>query len=510
MNSTIYIIDIANASNYDKKDHYDGIVFFSDEWQGRKEQCENFIQSQNKVFERKIYGRKCSIKQISNIDGKLFFDKYHIQGSNHLGIVFFGLFYQNEIIGAMSLGRHHRNVSGNKIILDRFCIASGVHAVGGASKLFKRCLEWAKENKYEEIISFSDNRWTCGNIYEILGFNLEKNHKADYCYVNSNNPIKRISKQSQKKSSSKCPERLTEFEWAETRGLKKLWDKGKKRWAYQLNPDNQSYKEKLSAKCSEQNKRGDFKHSYIRGYFKSNKCQCDIYYSSSYELRCIFLLENDNKIKFYRRAETFTDSDGKGRNPDLYVEYIDGNCQIIEVKPEKRLEEELVKKQIEESIKYTTLKNYSFLIWSEKNSELSNDRAIIRWARKFIAETTGNHDWLENKKKSDRKKSKKHYLNKISLETVDVWCEHCKITHNPLKKTYLKNIERNGKYICESYGGFISGSKQKIKKENPYFLEGKKQCTKCKEIKLFEEFHKDKYKLNGFANCCKKCRSIKN
>ncbi len=244
------IIDIADTQNYEKKDWPDDVLFFSDEWQLRSHQCKNFINAHKKIHTRKIHGRKCIIKEIKPQEGKEFLKQHHIQGSNNLGIIFFGLFYQQELIGVMSLGRHNRQIINNTIVLDRFCIAYGIHVQGGASKLFARCVDWAKSNQYDQIISFSDNRLTNGHIYEVLGFQLEKNHRPDYCYVDIKNPNKRISKQSQKKSSSRCPAGMTEFQWADMRGLKKLWDKGKKRWVFLLDPTKKTWKQNLSQKCA--------------------------------------------------------------------------------------------------------------------------------------------------------------------------------------------------------------------------------------------------------------------
>jgi hypothetical protein len=506
----ITIVDIANPKNYDNKDWPEGLIFFSDEWNFRKSQCQNFINSHNKVHDRKIHGRKCVVKEILPEIGKQFIATHHIQGSNHLGVVFFGLFYSDELIGVMSLGRHSRQISNNRIVLDRFCIANGVHVQGGATKLFSRCIEWAKSRKYDEIISFSDNRITDGQVYKIMGFFLEKNHKSDYCYVDSNNPHHRLSKQSQKKSSSKCPEGMTEFDWANVRGLKKLWDKGKKRWVYHLNQNAKTWIQKLSANCAEQNRLGVFKHSHIRGYFTSEKCQSEIYYSSSYELRCLYLLENDLNVASFRRAETFIDSNNKSRNPDIYVVYTDGTVEILEVKPDKRFQKEAdVKKQIDETAKFAASKGIKFSVWSERNSGLKNDHAIIQWAKKFIAETTGNIYWLEKQKQNNKKKAKKHYDNVVAKNTVTVWCDFCKQNHQPLRLTYDKNIDRNGRYICEREGGHISGSKPKLHliKENPYANENKKQCSACKEIKSFDEFGTDKSRRDGYATRCKVCRA---
>ena len=150
--------------------------------------------------------------------------------------MFFGLFFENELCSVMSLGRHNRQLDVNKkeITLDRLCFKDGYSVIGGSSKLFKACLKWASDNGYKKIISFSDNRWSLGRVYEKMGFILEKEYGADYSYVDVNNPRKRLSKQSQKKSMTDCPENLTEHSWAIQRGLAKIYDCGKKRWVFEL------------------------------------------------------------------------------------------------------------------------------------------------------------------------------------------------------------------------------------------------------------------------------------
>ncbi|MEI6470939.1 MAG: hypothetical protein WCO72_15895, partial [Betaproteobacteria bacterium] len=165
-----------------------------------------------------------------------FFDSYHIQGSNKLGVIFFGLFSEDHLCRIMSLGRHSRQTDTSKkeITLDRLCFKDGSNIVGGASKLFSRCLGWAKSNGYKKIISFSDNRWSLGRVYEKMGFSLEKEYGADYSYVEIKNPRKRLSKQSQKKSMTNCPDELTEHTWAVQRGLARIYDCGKKRWVFDI------------------------------------------------------------------------------------------------------------------------------------------------------------------------------------------------------------------------------------------------------------------------------------
>ena len=212
------------------------ITIFEDEWKFKQTQCKSHIKSILGIHSKKIFARKCTIKEISKLDAKSFFDSYHIQGSNKLGIVFFGLFNKDNLCAVMSLGRHNRQNSNSKeeITLDRLCFKDGVQIVGGASKLFAKCSEWAKNNGYKKIISFSDNRWSSGKVYEKIGFSLEKEYSPDYSYVEVNSARKRISKQSQKKSATNCPTELTEHVWAIQRGLARIYDCGKKKWMFNL------------------------------------------------------------------------------------------------------------------------------------------------------------------------------------------------------------------------------------------------------------------------------------
>lgn len=213
------------------------ITIFEDEWKFRQDQCKSHIKSILGVSNNRVYARKCEVKEVSREESKALFEAYHIQGSNKLGVVFFGLFFEGELCAVMSLGRHNRQTDTSKkeITLDRLCFKDGFQVIGGSSKLFSKCLEWASNNGFKKIISFSDNRWSLGAVYKKMGFVLEKEYGPDYSYVEINNPRKRLSKQSQKKNITNCPIGLTEHVWAIQRGLARIYDCGKKRWIFEIN-----------------------------------------------------------------------------------------------------------------------------------------------------------------------------------------------------------------------------------------------------------------------------------
>lgn len=209
------------------------LTIFSDEWEKREKQCKSHIKAILGIFDKRIYARKCKIKELDKAIGRQFFADNHIQGANSLGIVFFGLIYEDELMGVMSLGRHNRQY--NNLVLDRLCFKDGVQVVGGASRLFNCCVRWARANNYTDILSFSDNRWSLGKVYGAMNFRLELESRADYSYVDVKRPNERISKQSQKKSETGCPANIREIDWAHHAGLARIWDCGKKRWIYSLN-----------------------------------------------------------------------------------------------------------------------------------------------------------------------------------------------------------------------------------------------------------------------------------
>ena len=358
------------------------------------------------------------------------------------------------------------------------------------------------------MISFSDNRLSDGKVYEAMGFYLEKEHRPDYFYVDLSSG-KRLSKQSQKKSSSGCPKGMTESEWAASRNLSRFWDKGKKRWVFPLNEDFVSWTKRLSKKCADQNRNGDFKQSYMRGYFDSAKNGKGVYYGSSYELRCVFLLEEDESVVSYERGECFEDSKGRFRNPDFMVSFKDGSSSIYEVKPKSRLSEPDIVEQIEESKRHSDSNGFGFKVWTEDDSGFEDPSRLVDWAKKFLAER-GDPKWLEDKRKSGSRRSKKHYQAHIATDKVQVFCEYCKATHEALRLTYDKNIARNGRYICEREGGHISGSRPKphLRKANPHAASGCKECLGCGQVLSFSEYGADKSRADGYASKCKECRRV--
>ena len=204
---------------------------FENNWQKRKKQILNFIKSILGKNSFSVAARECVVTNDENVD---FMNGSHIQGYGFGTIKWFNLINNGQIIASMTASKHHRqNVRGNPIVLNRLCFRDGYNVQGGSSRLFKYFREWAKNEKYDRIISWSDNCWTEGKIYEILGFVLSKEYYPDYFYWGVKKNIY-LSKQSQKKSNTKCPKETTEREWCFNNKIYRIWDCGKKLWEYKL------------------------------------------------------------------------------------------------------------------------------------------------------------------------------------------------------------------------------------------------------------------------------------
>lgn len=206
------------------------ITIFEDEWDSSKGQVKNFIKSVLGAT-KSIYARKCFVKEIDRGLAKDFMKAHHIQGYPRSIDFAAGLFFEGSLIGVMSLGRHHRGSNSKEIVLNRLVFSDGYSVAGGASKLLKQCILWAKSQGYLKIISWSDNRWSEGNVYKKIGFDLEKKLSIDYSYIKGG---KRYKKHSLKKTATEKTLNKTESALRESQGYGKIWDCGKIRWVLKI------------------------------------------------------------------------------------------------------------------------------------------------------------------------------------------------------------------------------------------------------------------------------------
>jgi len=194
------------------------------EWYLRNSQVVDFLAAQTNCC-NVIYARKGKVNRIDSESARNFINQYHIQTTQVRPKIAYGFFYENELMAVMSFGVHHRNST--QWVLNRFCCKSRTRIQGVASKLLDHA---RKENQeLSNIVSWSDNRWSEGNLYTKLGFEKSEVLPPDYSYYDSHSGLIK-SKQSCTKKKLHAVDNQTEVQKAVELGMYRIWDCGKIRW----------------------------------------------------------------------------------------------------------------------------------------------------------------------------------------------------------------------------------------------------------------------------------------
>ena len=165
---------------------------FEDEWFFKKNIVKSIIKSKLGIFNERIFARKCNVQLLNNNQlVNNFLENNHMQGKINSKINI-GLFYNDELVSLMTFGKKRIALGNKKNLQDeyemyRFCNKVNTQIVGGASKLFSFFI---KTYNPKEIISFADRRYSKGNLYNKLNFELIKKTKPNYWYFKKNELIR--------------------------------------------------------------------------------------------------------------------------------------------------------------------------------------------------------------------------------------------------------------------------------------------------------------------------------
>jgi len=214
------------------------LVIFEDEWLTNKELVKKKIfHYMGQASVERIYARKCDVQEISNDVKNSFLRDNHIQGPC-VSQVNIGLFYKKELVAVMTFGSPRvlmSNVRGslndeNAYELTRFATKQETHIVGGASKLLKY---FTRNYDWSNIFSYADRRWSVGNLYEVLGFELTRINPMNYHYVIDGKRKHRWGYRKdalKEKFPNKYDSELTEYQNMLNIGYDRIWDCGTLRY----------------------------------------------------------------------------------------------------------------------------------------------------------------------------------------------------------------------------------------------------------------------------------------
>lgn len=167
------------------------IHIWEDDWKFKKDILKSRIVNLLGNSTRKIWGRKCKIKELTPSVYKEFVDKNHLQGyvpSKYK----IGLYFGNELVSVISFSKTRRNLGYKNTDEDvfellRFCSKLNTNVVGGSSKLLKYFIKTYKSSR---IISYASKDWSTGNLYEKIGFNKVKETVPNYFYFHKDEGLR--------------------------------------------------------------------------------------------------------------------------------------------------------------------------------------------------------------------------------------------------------------------------------------------------------------------------------
>ncbi len=121
----------------------------------------------------RIHARETSFRPISTQEAVCFLAENHLQGPTKVARWCFGLTHKDDLVAVMTFAAHEKEA----INLTRLAFPTHVTVVGGATKLFANSLPFLP---HRDIVTFSDNRYSHGDIYPVLGFTKDKDLPPSY------------------------------------------------------------------------------------------------------------------------------------------------------------------------------------------------------------------------------------------------------------------------------------------------------------------------------------------
>jgi hypothetical protein len=175
----------------------------------------------------RIQARRTAVREIDSATAATFFKQTHIQGSVPAS-VYLGLYSGTELVAAASFCRPRFGVADFELL--RYSSRLFTNVIGGAGKLIAA---FRAQHPSASILSYSDDKWGSGQLYEKLGFQNTGSTGLSYFYVSTRGEIvsrfaaqkSRLSRLLDSYDASK-----TERENMEAAGYSRVWEPGNTRW----------------------------------------------------------------------------------------------------------------------------------------------------------------------------------------------------------------------------------------------------------------------------------------
>lgn len=176
---------------------YDIINIWEDDWNNNIKRDIIISRLKNRLhLNKRIFARKCIIKDVSAKDSKEFLNKNHLQG-NSTSSIRHGLYYEDKLVMLCTYSKARNSIGNNKgYELIRNCTLKNISVVGGFKKLLNYFIKQYNYNLY----SYADADWTnlTNSSYEKVGFICKGLTSPSYYWVIKGIRINRINFQKHK------------------------------------------------------------------------------------------------------------------------------------------------------------------------------------------------------------------------------------------------------------------------------------------------------------------------
>lgn len=210
------------------------IQVWSNEWLYQRELVKSRLRNVFRKNTTTIHARKCTIQKLTMSEADTFFATNHIQGKCSSPINY-GLYNdQVHLVAVMSFAKDRFSKT-DRYELVRFAVAQHISVVGGAGRLFKAFLS----DYNNDVVSYSDNRWNTGAVYQQLGFKLSHVSQPNYFYFDKLGDTNKLFSRhvfQKHKLASKLElfdPRLTEWQNMQNNGYDRIWDCGNDVYVYE-------------------------------------------------------------------------------------------------------------------------------------------------------------------------------------------------------------------------------------------------------------------------------------
>jgi len=217
---------------------YNLITIFEDEWYNKSSIVLSRLFYKLGISDaERIHARKCKICEIPAKIKNEFLDQHHIQGKDSASIKL-GAFYEDKLVSVMTFGKPNLSrKSKHEWELNRFVSHSDYIIPGIASKLFMYFVRnWRPDN----IITYSDRRWSGDAFYTKLGFRKSHNSNPNYWYIVDNNRLHRYNfrKSVLKKKLEFFDADKTEVQNMYDNNFTRIFDCGNTVWVWNVTNNN--------------------------------------------------------------------------------------------------------------------------------------------------------------------------------------------------------------------------------------------------------------------------------